>query len=253
MKKWHGLLPNWAIIVLLALIVAVNIISSYFGILSLTKIFALAIIPVLLLSYFYRQHFMANIFSTIFILFFLGILFSALDHLALSSKLSESCFLAVYALLAFVMFGKLKEVNFGGLVSVYLIVILLVNSYFMYIMFSSAQDSFADSVIFTLSASKGTALLLMSILALAIYLSKETSQSIIFLSIVSCFVFSDVLSFIAAMYVQFWLFEAVQQILQSGGLLLFCIYVFNHQELEKSFIRTKSKPISQSKQITFQS
>lgn len=253
MKKWHDLLPNWAIIVMLTLIVTVNIISSYFGFSLLSKVAALAIIPVLLLSYFYRQRFMANIFYTIFILYFLGMLFNALDHLALSSKLSESCFLAVYVLLGFVMIGKVKDVKFEGLVSMYLILILLVNSYFMYIMFSSVQDSFADSVNFTLSVSKGIALLLMSFLAFAIYLSRETSQSIIFLTIVCCFVFSDVLSFITTMYVNFWLFEAVQQILQGAGLLLFCIYVYNHHKVENNFIKTKAEPVSQSNQIPVQS
>ncbi|MEO5789640.1 MAG: hypothetical protein ACOH2D_11385 [Gelidibacter sp.] len=195
---------------------------------------------------------MANIFYTIFILYFLGMLFIALDHLALSSKLSESCFLEVFALLAFVMIGKVKHVKFEGLVSMYLILILLVNSYFMYIMFSEVQDNFADSVIFTLMARKGIAFLLMSFLAIAIYLSQETSQAILFLTIVCCFVFSDGLSFLTTMYVSFWLFEGIQQILQGAGLLLFCIYVYNHQKVENSFIKMKTEPISQSSQIPVQ-
>ena len=253
MKKWHNLLPNWAIILMLALVVTVNIISSYFGFSLLSKVTALAIIPMLLLNYFYRQRFMANIFYTIFILYFLGILFNALDQLSLSYKLSESCFLAVYALLSFVMVGKLKSVKFERLVSVYLILILLVNSYLMFTMFSALQDNFADSVIFTLSASKGIALLLMSFLAFAIYLSRETSQSILFLTIVCCFIFADVLSFITNVFVHYWLFEGVQQILQGVGLLLFCIYVYNYQEVENGIIQKKSKSISHSKHVTIQS
>ena len=161
MKKWHNLLPNWAIILMLALVVTVNIISSYFGFSLLSKVTALAIIPMLLLNYFCRQRFMANIFYTIFILYFLGILFNALDQLSLSYKLSESCFLAVYALLSFVMVGKLKSVKFERFVSVYLILILLVNSYLMFTMFSALRDNFPDSVMFTLSVSKGIALWLI--------------------------------------------------------------------------------------------
>ena len=250
MKKWHSLFPNWAVVVMLTLIVTLNLSSSYYGFSFVTKVITLSIIPILLVVYFYRQRIMANIFYTIFIFYFLGIFFNALDHLALSSKLSEFCFLGVYALLTFVMIGKLKHVKFEGLVSLYLILILLVNSYFMYIMFNAVEDSFADSVIFTLSVSKGIALLLMSFLAFAIYLSRETSQSIIFLTIVCCFVFSDVLSFITTMYLHFWLFEGFQKILQGTGLFLFCVYVYNHQELLKVAGKVTSKSISHSKQIT---
>lgn len=52
-QKWHDLLPNWAIIAMLAVIITVNIISSYFGFSLLSKITALAVIPVLLLNYFF--------------------------------------------------------------------------------------------------------------------------------------------------------------------------------------------------------
>lgn len=243
------MLPNWAIILMLALIVAFNFSASYCGFSLLGKIVALAIIPVLMVNYFLRQRAMANMFFAIFILYFLGLLFNVLDYLSLSSKLSEFCFLGVYAILAFVMIGKLKYVRIEGLVSIYLVVILLTSSYFMYIMFSMVKDSFTDSVIMTLSIGKTMALLLMSLLAFAIYLSKETSQTILFLTIVCCFVFSDVLSFITTMYVQYWLFDGIQKILQGAGLLLFCFYVYNHQEMTSSFRKFTSKTISRSKHI----
>ena len=250
MKKWHSILPNWAIIVMLSLIVTLHLCSSYYGFSLITELTALAIIPTLLVIYFYKQQVMANIFFTIFILYFLGMIFNSFDHFALSSKLSESCFLGAYALLVFLMIGKLKHVKFEGVVSWYLMVILLVNTYLIYTMFSMVQDSFKDSVILTLTVSRSIALLIIGFLAFAIYLSKETSQSILFLAIVCCFVFSDVLNFITTMNVHFWLFEGIQKILQGGGLLLFCIYVYNYQEIANTIIEKTSQPISQSKPIT---
>ena len=250
MKKWHSLIPNWAIIVIITLIVTLYMSFSYLGFSLLTKATTLIIIPILLVIYFYRQPAMANIFFTIFVLYFLGIIFSVLDNESLSPKLSESCFLGVYALLTLVMIGKLRHVKFQGLVSVYLIMILLVNTYFMYVMYATVKDSFSDNVILALSVSKGIALLLMGFLAFAIYLGRETSQSIIFLTIVCCFVFSDVLNFITTMYIHFWLFEGAQKILQGAGLLLFCIYVYNHQELVSSFRNVSAQPISQPQHLS---
>lgn len=253
MKKWHALLPNSAIILMLVLIVLLNLISSYFEVSVLTKAMTLVIIPMLFLIYFYKQRIMANIFFTIFILYFLGILFNVIDQFSLSPKLSEFCFLGAYALMVFLMIGKLKHVRFEGLVSWYLIVILLINTYFLYMMFTVVQDSFKDSVILTLTVSRGIALLIIGFLAFAIYLSKETAQSILFLTIVCCFIFSDVLSFITSMYIHFWLFEGIQKILQAGGLLLFCFYVYNHQEIANALEGKDSKPFSLSKHVAVES
>lgn len=253
MKRWHSLLPNWAIVVMLAVIVTFNLVSSYYGLSLMTKATTLAIIPLLLVTYFYRQSVMANIFLVMFILCFLGTIFNTFDHIGLMSKLSESCFLGAYALVIFVMMGKLKHVKFEGLVSMYLILILLVNTYLMYSMFSLVKDSFMDSVILTLTVSRGIALLIMGFLAFAIYLSKESSQSILYLSIVCCFVFSDVLNFITSMYIHFWLFEGFQNILQAVGLLLFCVYVYNSQEVANSFRNSKSEIISRPNPMTVRS
>lgn len=254
MKKWHSLLPNWAIITMLTVIVIFNFSFSYFGFSLLSKSLTLVIIPLLLAVYFYRQRIMANIFLTIFFLYFLGMLFNALDHLSISAKLSESFFLGVYSLFIIVMIGKLRDVKFEGLVSTYLIVSFLVNAFFMYVLFNAFKDSFADSVILTLSIGKGIALLIMAFLAFAIYLSRDTAQSIIFLVIVCCFVFSDVLSFITTMYIEYWLFDSIQKIVQVVGLLLSCIYVYNHQVISNGFVKSSIRLVSQkTNQISVQS
>ena len=52
---------------------------------------------------------------------------------------------------------------------------------------------------------------------------------------VCCFVFADVLSFTTEMYVQYWVFEAFEKTLQGIGLLLFCVYVYNHQDYMNQF------------------
>ncbi|MCK0125537.1 hypothetical protein MWU76_14185 [Gelidibacter sp. F2691] len=251
MNRWHALLPNWAIFTLLGLIVVFNLISSHFQNVVFSNIVALALIPLLLGIYFFKQRTMANVFFTAFLLYFLGIVFTVADTYILSDKFSESCFLGAYAMLIFVMMGRLKDVKFEGVVSWYLIVVLFINAYLMYAMFANVQDSLGDSVLLTLGVAKGIALLVMAFLAFAIYLSKESTQSIIFLSIVCCFVFADVLSFTTEMYVQYWVFEAFEKTLQGIGLLLFCVYVYNHQDYMNQFhIKEDLNTIAESNQLT---
>lgn len=254
MKRWHALFPNWTTTLLLVLIISLNLLCSYYGLAVVTKTMALAIVPILIMVYFYKQKIMANIFSVIFMLYFFGIIFNAADYLSLSSKLSESSFTGAYLLMVFVLLGQLKDVKLERFVSWYLAVVFLISTYLLYLLFTGLKDSFQDSVMLTVMVSKGVVLLVMAFLAFAIYLSKETAQSIIFLIVVCCFVFSDVLGFITTSYIQFWLFEAVQKIFQSLGLILTCIYVFNHQQAASGTVRGKVfKPISSSNQISVQS
>lgn len=252
MKRWHALLPNWAISITLILILVLNLISSYFEFFSISNVVTLVLIPMLLVAYFNKQKFMANVFFTIFFFYFLGGIFSVFDDFALSSKLSESSFLGAYALLTFVMMGKLRHVKFEGVVSWYLIIVLLINSYLMYAIFTNVHNSFNDSVNFSLSIGKGIVLLMMAFLAFAIYLWKETAQAIIFLVTVCCFVFAEVLRFTTTLYVQFWVFEGFQKTLQGFGLFLLCVYIFNHQELTKGVnsIRNTRESIAESNQLT---
>ncbi|WP_027126690.1 hypothetical protein [Gelidibacter mesophilus] len=254
MKKWHAFLPNWGISLFLILLIVLNLVSSFFELSILVKTITLLIVPILFLIYFFKQKALANVFFTILIFAFMGIVFSAFDGLELFSKFSESSFLGAYVLLVFVLIGKLKDIRFEGVVSWYLLFIFLVNAYLMYVMFSSVQDSFKDSVIFTLTISKGIALLIMGLLAFAIYLSQESEQSILFLTLVCCFVFSDVLNFITTMHIDFWAFAAFHKILQSIGLLLFVMYVYNyHQQVKIGVKPNKSNAVASTNQVTVQS
>ncbi|TXE07663.1 hypothetical protein ES711_09445 [Gelidibacter salicanalis] len=251
MDRWHALLPNWAIFTLLALIVVFNLISYHFQNEIFSNIISLALIPVLFGIYFFKQRIMANVFLTAFLLYFLGIVFTLDDTHILSAKFSESCFLGAYALLIFVMIGRLKHVKFEGLISWYLIVVVFINAYLMYTMFANVQGNLIDSVLLTLGIAKGVVLLVMAFLAFAIYLSKESTQSIIFLSMVCCFVFVDVLSFTTDLYIQYWLFEVFAKTLQGIGLLLLCVYVYNHQSyMNQCHIKEDPRPIEKSNQLT---
>lgn len=239
---------------MLVLIVALNVMCSYYGFSLGIKIFSLTLIPILALLYFRTKKIMANIFVVIFMLYFLGMIFNIIDNLSLSKKLSEAFYTGSYLLLIFVLMGKLKDRKLDGLVSWYLAIVFLINTYLVFQLFIALKGNFQDSVIITLAISKGIALLVMAFLAFAIYLSKESKQSIIFLMVVCCFIFSDVLSFINTSYLYFWLFEAVQKIFQGLGLMGAFAYVYSHQGIGAKVVRRKKfQTIASSDSMSVQS
>ena len=228
MSKTQKLRPNMALVlVLFALLLSASI-ATYFNLIIVPMVAKLITVTILLTFYYCQLNKMANIFLTIFIVFFVGDALSVFDFGELSSKLSKSMYIAAYLLLIFVLLGKLKKVKFEGLVTVYLVLVLLLNSYFLYALYGVAKENFVDNVNLVLYVFHGITLIAMTYFAFAVYLSRETAQSITFLLMVFCFVFSDVLYYICNLYVYFWVFEVFEGALHTAGLFLFYKYVFDH-------------------------
>lgn len=252
MNQRRKLIPNWIFFILLSLVMISGFFTSIETTDIITKVTKLLIIPFLLILYFSHKNYMANVFFTIFLLAFLGDIFSVFNFNSLVDKLSKAMCLGSYLLLVFVLIGKLKRVKFEGLISWYLIVVFVVNAYFMYLFFDVVESNFSDSVNLVLYVSRGITILLMGFLAFAVYLSKETTQSILFLTMTICFVFSDVLIYINELYVYYWLFDSIVLILHAIGLFLLYSYVLNHHNI----IKLHKKPsedrstISANKHIT---
>ncbi len=221
------------VLVLFVLLVCTSV-ATYFDFIVISKIAKLITVTILLTFYFCQLNKMANVFLTIFLVFFAGDAFSVFDFGDISSKLSKSMYVGAYLLLIFVLIGKLKKVKFEGLVSVYLILVLLLNSYFLYALYGVAKDNFVDDINLILYICHGITLIAMTYFAFAVYLSRETAQSITFLLMVFCFVFSDVLNYICALYVYFWIFEVFEGILHTTGLFLLYKYVYDHHTLRNS-------------------
>jgi hypothetical protein len=228
MRKTQKLKPNMALVFVLFVLLLTTSLATYFNYVIIPMITKLVTVTILLTFYFCQLHKMANVFLTIFLVFFIGDAFSVFDFGALSSKISKSMYIVAYLLLIFVLIGKLKKVKFEGLVTVYLVLVLLLNSYFLYALYGVAKDNFIDDVNLVLYVFHGITLIAMTYFAFAVYLSRETAQSITFLLMVFCFVFSDVLNYICNLYVYYWIFEVFEGILHTAGLFLLYKYVYDH-------------------------
>ncbi|WP_283637471.1 hypothetical protein [Aquaticitalea lipolytica] len=236
MKLRHKIKPNTILAYVLLVLFALNCLASYQSDIFvfkdvdvlISKITTLITTTILLTFYFAQKNRMATVFFTIFLLFFIGDALAVFNLVDISLKLAEAAYLCAYLLIIFVLFGQLKRIKFDGIVSIYLILVLLLNSYFLYVLYGVVKENFVDDLNLGLYIFNGVALIAMCFFAFAVYLNKETSQSITYLLMVFCFVFSDVLKYICDLYVYYWLFELFERMLHLIALYLLYRYVFEH-------------------------
>lgn len=239
MKMLKIISQRYILLTIFVSFLMINSIALWLGLKSFLEIVSLLLIPVLVTIYFYRKHYMANVFFTIFLIMFLGRVFDVFSVNDLMNNLSEAFYIGAYLLLIFVLSGKLKRVKFEGVVTIYLVIVFLVNVYLFYALYDALKTSFYDKLQLLLFVFKGIVLLFMAFTAFMVYLSNESKQSILFLTMVFCMMFSALLKSIHTMYVYFWVFEWVEYILLSLSLILFFKYVENHHH------KNKIKPESQ--------
>ena len=218
-------------VIVLAIIVLCSAIATYFDSIMVPKIVKLITVTILVTFYFCQLNKMANVFLTAFLVFFIGDAFAVFSFGEIMLKLSKSMYIGGYLLLIFILLGKLKKIKFDSLVSVYLILVLLLNSYFLYVLYEVAKENFVDEVNLVLYIFHGITLIALTYFSFAVYLSKETAQSITFLLMAFCFVFSDVLHYINTLYIYYWLFEVFERTLHISGLFLLYKYVYDQHAM----------------------
>lgn len=239
MQSIQKLKPNLALVIVLVVLLLGNCISYFFDYSVYPKITKLITVTILLTFFYCQLNKMANVFLVTFLVFFIGDAFSVFEFGEVALKLSKAAYICAYALLIFVLFGKLKKLKFDGLVSVYLILVLLLNSYFLYALYGVAKENFVDDFNLFLYVCHGITLIAITFFAFAVYLSRETAQSITFLLMVFSLVFADVLNYICQLYVYYWIFELFESILHITGLFLLYKYVYDHHTMINSEERIK--------------
>lgn len=218
-------------VIVLAIVVMLSTVATYFDSIMVPNIVKLITVTIIMTFYFCQLNKMANVFLTTFLLFFIGDAFAVFSFGEIMLKLSKSMYIGAYLLLIFVLLGKVRKIKFNGLVSVYLILVLILNSYFLYVLYEVAKDNFVDDVNLVLYVFHGITLIALTYFSFVVYLSKETGQSITYLLMVFCFVFSDVLDYINTLYIYYWLFEAFERALHIGGIFLLYKYVYDYHTL----------------------
>jgi hypothetical protein len=193
-------------------------------------------VPVFLIIFFIKNRSIKLLFILFLFYSFLGdsaSIFFSNDTVVKSSNIMY--FLSYLCLISFIA-PKFKFVEFNKVIASYLVVVLLINMYFLYTICSILKTIVPDSLEVFLFALKTISLIVLLFISFGVYLNSENRLSILFFLMALSFVFSDVLNYVNQYYVYHWSFLMLDRVLHVVGLF----YLFNYIiEYNKSLIQKR--------------
>ena len=190
-------------------------------------------IPLFFSIYFLKNKFINNIFIAFLLLAFIGDLFSMMSTNTGQLKITSAAYFCSYAILILVGLYRIRGFKFKGLVGAYLVVVFLLNAYFMYSLYGMLSSNIADSTELFFTTLQIIALVVLGFIAFAGYLNEDGRQSIVFLIMSFCLIFSQVLNFVETYYITYNLFIILKWSSHLVGLVLFYNYLVEHNRQRK--------------------
>lgn len=225
----------------LLLLVAITVFGTYNADVLFFKTTKALFIPVLLIFFFINNKVLSLSFIAFFVFSFLGDASLVFFESVFFIKLSSVFYFLSYACLIGVAIKRFKFFDIDKVVGVYLIVIFLINAYFLYTLFGVLKAIVPDSLEVFLFGVKNISLVLLTFLAFGKYLASDTKTSILFLMVALCLAFSTILNYINVYYVYNWSFVMIERVLYAVGIYLLFNYVIElNKEPKKVQIQDKT-------------
>jgi len=244
-KKYLKSTTSRTFIVILCSLLLINIIASladYTIVLQATKALS---IPIFFSIYFLKNKFINNIFIAFLILIFLGDLFSMLPASTMQLKISSAAYFCSYAVLALIGFFRITRFKIKGIVGAYLIVVFLLNAYFMYSFYGIMASNIEDGIELFFTTMQVIAILVLGFIAFAGYLNDDGRQSIVFLLMSFCLIFSQVLTFVETHYISYNVFIILNWLSYTSALVMFYKYLTEHNRMRKPKTVLESGPVGE--------
>lgn len=224
----------------LLILVTVNVLGTYSGdVLFLQTTKALSI-PTLLILFFIKNK--TKILSIPLVLFFvcsfLGDVSLAFFENEIFIKASSVFYFLSYLSLIGVAISKFKFFEIDKVVATYLIVVFLINAYFLYTFYGILKAVVPDSLEVLLFGIKNMSLIVLTFLAFGKYLAKDTKPAILFLMVSLCLVFATMLNYVNLYYVYNWSFVMLERVIYATGIYLLLKYAM--EENKSTVIQSKS-------------
>lgn len=198
-------------------------------------------VPVFLIFFLIKDKTMSVPFILFFLYSFLGdsaSMFFANDPFIKAS--SVMYFLSYLCLLSF-MIRKFKLVEFNKVITLYLVVVVMINMYFLYTFYEILKSIIPDSLEVFLFGMKSISLIVLVVIAFGVYLNSETKLSILFLIMAISFVFSDILNYVSQYYVYHGSFIMLDRILHVIGLYFLFNYIIEYNKVPKIQVDKEEK------------
>lgn len=190
-------------------------------------------VPLFFSIYFLKNKFINNIFIAFLLLAFIGDLFSMMSINTGQLKVTSAAYFCCFVVLILVGLYRIRGYKFKGLVGAYLVVVFLLNAYFMYSLYGMLSYNIADSTELFFTTLQIIALVILGFVAFAGYLNEDGRQSIVFLVMSFCLIFSQVLNFVETYYISYSLFIVLEWSAHIAGLVLFYMYLVEHNRQRK--------------------
>ncbi|MFB9057891.1 hypothetical protein ACFFU9_14185 [Mariniflexile ostreae] len=227
----------------LVLVVIINTIAYFTDSILVLNLINIFFIPALLIGYFLKR--IGT--SVLLVLGFLGVFLGDVAFAFTNYGLLEKSYNLMYIIGCFCLIGavwsKFSFIKMDKVVGTYLMLMFLISAYFLFVFFGLVKSNSPDSAEILFVTLKSACLLIMSFIALAIYLIKESRASILFLMLSMCFLSSKILNDISLYYVYDLRLAMLDRTLHLlGFLFLFKYIVVSNREHDVISAKNFLKP-----------
>lgn len=240
MKSLLNVSFNKVFVGVLFLLVGINVIAAISENALFLQSTKLLFVPSFLVFFFIKRSSVKIPFVLCLIYFFFGDSASLFFANGMSLNASSVLYILSYLCLIIFVSQKFRLMEFNKIIAYYLIVVFLINMYFLYTTFSILRAIVPDSIEVILFGLKSVSLIVLILIAFGVYLNSESKMSIVFLLMALGFAFSDLLHYVNQYYVYNWIFLMLERILHVVGLFFLFNYIVAYNKLfEAQEIRGK--------------
>lgn len=193
----------------------------------------------ILIFFFYKYSRIRLVLIGFLIFAIIGELSSLFDLKAYGVEIDAVAYCLGYLCLIYEAVNKIKKLNISILIGVYLVIVFIINTYFLYMFYSVLKDTITDSVELSLIVIRIVSLLLFSLFSFTVYLSVESRQSILLLLMSIGLVFSDVIYLVTEYYMYYWIFDFVSKSLYLVAFYCFYLYIVSYKKISLPKVKLK--------------
>ena len=231
MKNWFEISFNEVLFFALFLLIALNVFSAISEVNVVLEFVKPLFIPVFLICYLIKN----KLSNVVFVLFLMASFFGDVVPVLLESasveKTSNGMYFISYLCLIFMIATNFKWGKIDKVIGAYLLLIFLINSYFLFTLYSVLKTIISDNTEVLLFGLKSAAVIILLFVSFGVYLTKESKRSILFLMLSLCLFFSDVFNYINIYYVYDWRFAMLDGALHAVGIFFLFNYIIEANKI----------------------
>jgi hypothetical protein len=233
-ENWIKKYPNKMFLCILFVLMLINVIATIGANDLFQQLTKPLFVPVFLI-YFLLRNKQISISVFAFLLFsFIGDFTSVFTYSLMLVNISSLAYCLSYSFLIIAVASRIEKLELDKVISSYLVLVFLINAYLLYILFDVIKYYIPDSIEVTLFGIKSTALIALAFVSFVDYLNSQSKVSILFLIMVLCFVFSDILHYISTYYLYNTGFVMLDRVLHLLGLFFLFSYILETNKTKSS-------------------